>query len=333
MNQSIKNFYYSKTFVLMEIVKLARNKELAFLPNLSIENNKAFEIRHINSSFIDLLKKNFEAFHFFDKDKNYLVYLGLASLKGNWSSGLYNDLNVFSFAPAIRKKQQEIFAEKFESLVCGFDMAVDIDGDKHYGKDLIRYSGELAKIMKKDYKRGILDIEFFNGKQKRVKVDKVEDLTVEESVSRALPDLKKIKKEFDSYKVCYSVTFSGGRGLHPRIRDESLPNVSPQKKMEITNQLKSELADILDLPCVDPAANPLKKIWKMPYSLVNDLVALPLTDEQIENFKLNEMKALNVLNKIKIKDRGLCERNADLSIEDKKGNFMQLLKDYDVTTN
>ena len=68
----------------------------------------------------------------------------------------------------------------------------------------------------------------------------------------------------------------------------------------------------------------------MSYSLVGDNVALPLNDFQIKNFKLEDMKAVNVLENVKVMNRGILERNADLPLEDKKAKFMKLLKDYEV---
>ena len=58
--------YYSNTFVLMEIVKCLKNKELAFLDRDEGKKN----IRYLYASKIDLLKKHFEALGFYSHNVN-----------------------------------------------------------------------------------------------------------------------------------------------------------------------------------------------------------------------------------------------------------------------
>ena len=320
--QSLKQIWYSKVFVLLEICKLAKNRELSFLPSDDSPNR----VRCVNASFVDILKKNFEGFHFMQR--NFNLYYSLAHLK---------NMPMFSFNPSTRKEQQAEFTRNFNKYFVGYDLGIDLDGNKDDNKDLIYYKGEKIKINRTHYGRkdnGNRGIESYDlivdDKIVNAKPTEVEEMPIEEQVQRARNDLIKLIKEFDMYKIEVSYKFSGKRGFHANIDDRNFPDVEPTKKVEISLKIENELAKILNLKTINYGLSDNRRIWKMSYSLVGDNVALPLSDFQIKNFKLEDMKVVNILENIKIMNRGLLERNPNLSLEDKKANFMKLLKDYEV---
>lgn len=320
--QSIRQIWYGKLFVLLEICKLAKNRELSFLPADDSPNR----VRCINSSFVDILKKNFEGFHFIQR--NFNLYYSLAHLK---------NMPMFSFAPEKRKEQQAEFTRNFNNYFVGYDLGIDLDGNMDDNKHLIYYKGERTKINRTHYgrkdngDRGIDSYDLIvDDKIINVKPSEVEELPIEEQVARARNDLIKLTKEFDNYKIEVSYKFSGKRGFHANIDDKNFPDVEPTKKVEISLKLEQELAKILNLKTINYGLSDNRRIWKMSYSLIGDNVALPLDNFQIKNFRLEDMKAVNVLENIKIKNRGILERNADLSLEDKKANFRGMLEDYEV---
>lgn len=320
--QSIRQIWYNKIFVLMEICKLSKNRELSFLPADDSPNR----VRCVNASFVDILKKNFEGFHFMQK--NFNLYYSLAHLK---------NMLMFSFAPEKRKEQQAEFTRNFNNYFVGYDLGIDLDGNKDDNKDLIYYKGEKTKINRTHYgrkdngDRGIDSYEFIVDEQiVNVKPSEVEEMPIEEQVARARHDLILLSKELDGYKIEYSAKFSGKRGFHVNIDDRNFPDVEPSKKVEISLKLEQELAKILNLKTINYGLSDNRRIWKCPYSLVGDNVALPLDDFQIKYFKLENMKAVNVLNDIKIMNRGLLERNNDLPTPQRRNNFIRMLKDYEV---
>lgn len=322
MNQktlSIRKYYYGRTYILLEIVKLARHRELTLLQN----KEHCVPVRHINAGLLDILKKNFEEFRFLEKDYN--LYYGLAHLNGAWG--------VFSFNPLLRKKQQAEFKRNFKNFFIGYELGIDFDGNAEFNKDLMYYDGKKVTIEKKYYgKEGIdfYDINL-NGKiKKKVKSEKLTELSKQEQIERARNDLLILKKEMDAYEINYSVRYTGSKGFHLNVDDKNFPDISPQKKVLICDKLTKEFSDILNLPTIDTRLCQDVRVWKQPYSLVGENVALPLDDNQINNFKLDDMHALTVISKIQIKGRGLLERNNDLPTPHQRKNFVKLLKDYEV---
>lgn len=320
--QSLKQIWYGKAFVLLEICKLAKNRELSFLPTDDSPNR----VRCVNCSFVDILKKNFEGFHFMQR--NFNLYYSLAHLK---------NMPMFSFAPETRKLQQADFTRNFNNYFVGYDLGIDFDGNMDDNKHLIYYNGEKTKIDRTHYgrkdngNRGIDSYDLIvDGKIVNVKPSEIEEMPIEEQVARARNDLILLSKELNNYKIEYSAKFSGKRGFHANIDDKNFPDVEPTKKVEIALKLEKELAKILNLKTINYGLSDNRRIWKCSYSLIGDNVALPLDDFQIKYFKLENMKALNVLNDIKIMNRGILERNAELPLEDKKANFKRMLEDYEV---
>src|SRR3990167_4996184 len=172
-----REYYYNRIFVLLEIAKLSSNRELVFLPI-----GKGFPVRCINASKLDILRKNFEAFRFFQK--NYNIYYSLAHLKSEWG--------MFSFHPVTRKTQQVEFMQKFGDYFIGYDLGLDFDGNKSFQKDLVYYKGEKCKVMKKYYNDKELyayDL-FFKDNIANVSINDATELSVKEQISRSLSDSK-----------------------------------------------------------------------------------------------------------------------------------------------
>lgn len=316
---NIRHYWYTQTYILMEIVKLSKGRELTLLPADTSTKNR---VRCINASFVDILKKNFDAFHFITK--NFNLYYSLAHLKGNWG--------LFSFSPPVRKQQQAVFNKSFNNFFDGFDLGVDFDGNLSFGKDLMYFNGEKVMVDRKYYgKEGIIGYDILqNGSKKHIKPQFLKELPKEEQIDRAKKDLLILKKEMDDYKIPYSVKFSGNKGFHLNIDDKNFPDIEPQKKVIICDKLTKEFSKILNLPTIDTSLCQDRRIWALPYSLKGTKVCLPLTDLDINDFELKNMEALMVLKNVQIKNRGLLERNNDSPLEDLKENFKRLLKDYEI---
>lgn len=118
--------WYSKTFILMEIAKACKYRELALLPNKAFRNQGIPAVRCIKAYTIDFLKKNFEKFRFYQR--SFDVFVSISSFK---------DFPVFSFNPKERKKQLGDFfnAGGFDDNWSKIDFFLDIDNedfDKSY---------------------------------------------------------------------------------------------------------------------------------------------------------------------------------------------------------
>ena len=119
----VRQEYYSKTFVLLEIVKNMQGREVCFLKSkVDVEgySRKATPVRCVKAHSLDYLKKNFEAFGF--SQKNYNIYSSVASFK---------DMPMFSYNPVKRKAEQDLFFNEglFSACWVGYDFAIDIDGN------------------------------------------------------------------------------------------------------------------------------------------------------------------------------------------------------------
>lgn len=135
------------------------------------------------------------------------------------------------------------------------------------------------------------------------------DLTLSYSTST------KIKDILDKFGVPYTLRFSGKKGFHFVIEYQDIPTelrelgfnnmVEKIKQFAINMKEKEKLFD-WDLSVIE-----LRRICKTPYSVVypHYLVALPLSDNQFENFKIRDMSLPILLEQVdKLYLRGNLKR-------------------------
>ena len=304
-----REFYYSKPFISLEIVKCAKNREMCFLGSAY---NKLDNVRYINCALLDIFFKYLgiptreekekkskiaDPYHFLSNKKNYNVYLSMATL--DWTK---SKVKSFSFAPKERKKQQEEFRENLDKILVDIYGGFDLDGDQDFV-----WKG-------KDRKKVTLDI------------------TQEEAVKRALKDAKEIIEFLNEYKIEWHINFSGNRGFHLIYK---VPLEIPfLQKLDLINLIMDRVAKTLNLKTLDPARFNPRKVLKAPYSLVTNgeisRVVLPLNDKQIENFKLEETEAKWVYQNVEIKGRGLLWKNEKVNKDEKLSNFNRMMQDFEI---
>jgi hypothetical protein len=118
-----------------------------------------------------------------------------------------------------------------------------------------------------------------------------------EDLKLAYAQMYKLKTMLSEFRVPYTVTFSGGKGFHVRVAYEDFPKyLTEMSYPELSATLKrcAENVNIIhNLNSIDLAIFDLRRIAKAPYSVVYPYytIALPLSDEQIDNFSL-EMVSL-----------------------------------------
>lgn len=128
-----------------------------------------------------------------------------------------------------------------------------------------------------------------------------------------LKEVNELLDYFKSYNVPYYVLFSGNRGFQVIVDGKYLPIkkiekglVYPHKEI-IENVKKTFVFKYLDLS----HNGVTNKLCKVPYSLVGNNIALPLSDIQLDNFSLSQMNSDYVLQHIPIMRRGLLEREGN----------------------
>lgn len=133
-------------------------------------------------------------------------------------------------------------------------------------------------------------------------------------------DCKKLKEVFDQYEVPYTLKFSGS-GFHININNHVFPEV--KDKLDLYKRLIDRCKIIFNLKTLDNAVTDLRRIWKCPYSYdyKTGNIALPLTDRQFKEFKIEMVKPEEVIKK-GIRNRGIIERKGN------NINFIDFLNDF-----
>ena len=256
----MKEFYYDKTFVLFEIVKSLKNRELCFLTKPDDPHKKT--IRYLIAFSIDYLKKHFKWINFDNSLAN--MYQSVAKLK---------DIPVFSYNLSKRLGEEEYkrFNKEYETYVSGYDLFLDFDGKEDFEK--------------------------------------------------CFKEATELKKIFDEMNIPYWLINSSSNGFHFHIPAEYMPNLKLKETLELINQLIYNLKGIYGFTTLDDAVIDMKRVCKVPYSVVNDgTICLPLSDEQFEMFRKENVEILNVLKIVRIKNRGLLLRDHNLSYEGLRSN-------------
>lgn len=149
--------------------------------------------------------------------------------------------------------------------------------------------------------------------------DKKENATLND----VLVEVKEFISYLRDYNVPFYIVFSGKKGFHVMIDGKYLDieriengNVYPHKK--IAEQVK----EVFNFRYLDLSNNGIaNRLCKLPYSLVDENIALPLDDDQIDNFDVRNFTEFKITHsKIQLVRRGLIEREGT---KDGLNNFIK----------
>lgn len=273
----LRQKWYSSEDVLFELVKNMVGRETVFLQgkvNIPLYEKRASPVRMIKAHKVEFLKKNFEAFDFYNKPYN--IYTSVALLQ---------NMPMASFNPVQRKIDQQGFFHTVGFDLCfkGYDLFFDLDAKK------------------KDTEKKIEDVN-------AIDVPNV----IEEyyDISGMYEDAKKFKAILDEFGMPYSVRFSGLKGFHFVIKDHEIfsQNIPNKEKVLLAKKMAENIQAVDDIPTMDLSIYDQTRIQKVPYSMEGYFVCLPLTDEQFNNWKIEDMQIDKVLKKIQVKYRGTLTR-------------------------
>jgi len=125
----------------------------------------------------------------------------------------------------------------------------------------------------------------------------------------------RLKNIYDDYKIMYSLPYSGTKGFHFNVNYENFPeklkNIPFDKLANLFKLFAYELKLMEKVRDIDTSIFDLRRIRKTPYSVTYPYyrVALPLSDEQFENFSLKEVFLPNLIEDTQsIRKRGLLTR-------------------------
>jgi hypothetical protein len=197
------------------------------------------------------------------------------------------NLPLFNYNKEIREEDKDNFNKNYQKYMFSYDFAIDID----------------AKDVRIAYR-----------------------------------DTKKIKKLFDNYKLPYSLKFSGEKGFHILILDKYFDGrIKAKNKVLLCQKLSKIIMNVCGLKSVlrggtfDDSIYDDRRIFKLAYSLQNkdgvEFVCLPLSDEQFNNWELEDMKLKNVMKKVKLFKRGLLTRTYESTPRQLRNNLRKFIKE------
>lgn len=300
---------YNRKYIVHEIIKEATGRDFSALSKAGA-NIRALRVKCIFDLDRALKVMNWET-----KLQN--LYIGCSRLK---------DIPNFTFNPVKRSSETSVwYHEKYSDLVETYDLFFDFDRgykcpdcglSENHLNGLVK-KGSDTLFCKKCNK------EFLKG-----------DCSMA-SIHEVLKDAKILKEYLDEYEVPYYIVFSGNKGFQIIVDGKYVPiekiemgNVYPHKTVQ------EKIKIMLDLNYLDSANTGINsRLRKVPYSLVPNgetdeqemNMALPLSDSQLDNFRLENMKVKLVMTQNKLMRRGTLERFENLSLEQKKENVQDFI--------
>lgn len=201
----------------------------------------------------------------------------------------FKDFPTFAYAWRYKTQQQKIWTEEFHNYVKEYDLFIETDST-----DL----------------------------NQSIKIDGM-----------------KLKKFFDDYKVRYHILYSGSKGLHFIVPYDEFSHIdmpvfdkdNTRDIVHLFKTLASRLKAVLGCDTLDDSVVDVRRVKKTAYSwdIKSNRIALPLTDEQVENFDLSMVDPVNVL-KAGIYKRGLLYRHEAVPKEERQKNINKMFADLDI---
>lgn len=264
----IREDYYNKIFVLMEMVKCLQKREFSIM-----EKNSKKKFRYLYAKRVDALKLILKKLDIYNNNVN--LYHSIAYL--DYLPEMNFNLSKRKSSPSYQE-----FDKNHAQHILGADIFFDFDGKTNF---------------KKCYE-----------------------------------EAKEFKKVLDESKLPYYLINSSNKGFHFTIESEYFPNLEVKERFILYTNIIFFTKQIYNFSCLDKGAMDQKRIKKLPYSFVKDgSIALPLTDEQFNNFSQELVSCKNVLKNVTIKNRGLLTRKHGLSDEELKRNVELFIRDYQQT--
>lgn len=294
MKHDLRKQWYSRPDVLQQIIGCIKEREVSFMVPMTLRKEKGnYPVRCVKAHHSSYLLRNMQAFDFFNREYN--LYHSIYVLQ---------DMPMFTFHPLQRSEQQKEFFKKYDTYIKGLDFVMDFDGDK--------------------------------------------TLELSARVEKAREQTMKVCALLDTFKVPYCVMFSGSKGFHVEVR-----GFPPTQEWNKRTRLFQEVASLLvllangipvsqareqlqredfaeymkDLYSFDSSIYNVTRIWKVPYSYETstDMIVLPLSAEELKNFKLQNCTV----------EQQLQQNHWNKGLKNRPGtihNFWEMAKKMKVTT-
>lgn len=138
-------------------------------------------------------------------------------------------------------------------------------------------------------------------------------------LEKGLKQAKTVRDILDSFGIPYYLNSSGGKlgGFHFRIPYKFFEDkITPVDMIRATYIINREFEEVENLPDCDTSIFDLRRIFKIPFSLVYGAnekwnVCLPMKGADLDNYSPDQIEVSNVLRNVPIKNRGIILNNAD----------------------
>jgi hypothetical protein len=278
-----KEYYYNYD-IAMELIKQQMNgHETFFLPFNPDENGKLKStppIRWVLANYIDMLKKHWERYRFFDQPMN--MYYSLARYK----------LPMFSYSWRIKSQQQRIWLEEFKNYIIDYMLFIETDSPEieksHADAKDIKVFLDKYKIKYSVKASGSKGFHFLVPAEE---FDWLSWKTYDDDYERKVGD-------FDRIVLKFPVSEKEGE----KFLDKVL----------LFKAISLRMKTLLSCSTIDTSVNDIKRVCKTAYSwdVKKNLIAYPLDDQMFENFSNALVTPEKVLSYNNYK-RGLLWRNTE----------------------
>jgi len=270
------HYWYSRTFILFSLRESMINREVTFM------NKEGLIIKPLKVTSLQGINYYFDKYKFFEN--RFDIYASIAILKDMPETSVSNE--------ELKEVRKEL-KKNWNKYVVGYDFFIDVDCDRH----ICPKCKDEPDIKKKEETCPNCGTEL---------------VEAEDNFKTAKEWSIKIMDYFNEKKYTYHKKFSGNKGFHFTI-----PYKYMKEKFKDYKSFAEKIAKKLEIQFIkgygiDNSTFDKRRICKIPYSLSSktNLVALPVTDEQLINFKKEDYSVSNVLNNVKpLVMRGLLVKN------------------------
>lgn len=155
------------------------------------------------------------------------------------------------------------------------------------------------------------------------------DFDCKENFEIGYKEVKEFKSVLEELQVPYYILNSSARGFHIVIPTEFFNEENIPENVKLFNKIGNNIKIIYGFESLDTSIWDSHRLKKLPYSYVEDgTIALPLNDDQFNNYSIEKVKCKNVLKNVILKNRGLLLRHYGLTKEQLKINTQKFIKEY-----
>lgn len=299
----LRKTYYNILDVKFELIKNLQYREMFLLPFKKDKEgdwNSTPPIRWLWANYIKMMLKHWNRYKFLEKDMN--LYNSVVTWK---------NVPMFSYNWTEKRQQQNIWLDEFKNHILKCDCFIETDA-----KDLKKSFGDAIKIRDFLNEYGIKYHKKYSGKK---------------GVHLIIP-----YEEFSHLPIdVYNHEISMNLGSPKKLLEKCpVPIKKLRTELDLVLLFKAlnlRIKILLNAPTTDTSISDVKRVCKTAYSwdVKSGLIALPLTDEQLENFSRDIVKPKNVV-KAGVHKRGLLWKNTDVPLKQRQEGITKMLKDMEI---